>query len=286
MGRAINISTNLVNMAGWRFTRGRVHFSQTYRFPAGGYVVVAADVAAFQLKYPGKQCYWRWTANWPTAPKLIELTTALGETVNSVHYATEGDWARREHGNGASPVLSITRSGSTATVTVLPSRLHRQRRCHYFRADQAEYNGRFVVSGVSRAHSHYRDRHARLSGTGNIVSRWVVDDGFSGCRVLLSERLWQLSRTGKSNIDNNSGQNWLPSVGTQRHSRTRQFRSHQQHRAIISEVTHFPPVPRPTENVAITARISDELANGIQNVTLFFIATTAARPGIQQHDHV
>src|SRR5262249_29942416 len=114
-----NVSTNLINLTDWRFTKGVDFTFPNVSMPAGGYLVVAADVAAFQTQYPGvTNVVGGWNGSLANSAETIELTTALGETVNSVRYASEGDWARRERGNGPSPVISLTRSGSTATVNV------------------------------------------------------------------------------------------------------------------------------------------------------------------------
>src|SRR4030095_393117 len=49
-----NIGTNAVNLRGWRFSKGIDYTVTTDTVIApGGYLVVAADTDAFQLRYPG-----------------------------------------------------------------------------------------------------------------------------------------------------------------------------------------------------------------------------------------
>ena len=113
-----NVSTNLVNLTGWQFTKGVDFTFPNISMPAGSYLVVAANLQAFKAKYPTvTNVIGGWTGSLGNNGNTIELSTPLGEEVNSLHYATEGDWALRERGNGPSRVLSITRSGTTATVT-------------------------------------------------------------------------------------------------------------------------------------------------------------------------
>ena len=48
---------------------------------------------------------------------------------------------------------------------------------------------------------------------------------------------------------------------------------------LIEEVTHSPAIPKSSDSVAITARITDELANGVGSVTLFYRDHTANGAG-------
>src|SRR5262249_37389379 len=108
-----NVTTNLLNLTGWRFTRGVNFTFPNVAIPGNGYLVVAAEVTAFQTKYPNvTNVIGGWAGQLANSDETIELVTALGDTVNSVHYASEGDWARRERGLGAQQVLSIVRNGT------------------------------------------------------------------------------------------------------------------------------------------------------------------------------
>jgi CotH kinase protein/Lamin Tail Domain/Right handed beta helix region len=88
-----------VNLAGWRLSGG-VHFV----FPdvtlgAGEYLVVAADVATFETKYPGVgNVVGNWQGKLSDSGETIELVDDSGVQIDRVHYADEGDWAVRELG--------------------------------------------------------------------------------------------------------------------------------------------------------------------------------------------
>jgi len=83
----------------------------------------------------------------------------VGGTVDSVTYADEGDWAARENSRGVSLVENltrdlrisgITRSGSVATVTTVAAHgLTNGASVTIRGANEAEYNGTFVVGGVT-----------------------------------------------------------------------------------------------------------------------------------------
>ena len=146
----LNVSSNLINLAGWRFTKGLGFTFPNVSIAPNGYLVVAANMASFQAKYPGiNNVIGGWTGQLANTDETIELSSALGETVNSVHYATEGDWARRERGRGAQRISNMVRSGSTATVTIFGHGYANNDQVIISGANQAEYNGRFTVSGIT-----------------------------------------------------------------------------------------------------------------------------------------
>lgn len=86
-----------VDVSGWKFTKG-VQFT----FPAGttiapgGYLVVAADGAAFAAKYPGVTNFVAgWSGTLSNSGNKVKLEDALGATRDEVNYADDGDWAER-----------------------------------------------------------------------------------------------------------------------------------------------------------------------------------------------
>ena len=98
-----NLDTAPVNLNGWKFTKGVDYTFPDVSIPAGGHLVVVANVAAFQAKYPGVTNFvGPWSGDLANNGQTIRLETSLGETVNEVGYASEGDWATRIRG----PVLS------------------------------------------------------------------------------------------------------------------------------------------------------------------------------------
>src|SRR5258705_11037342 len=48
-----NRGTNAANLAGWRISDGASYTFPNVTIPVGGYLVVAADVSAFQILHPG-----------------------------------------------------------------------------------------------------------------------------------------------------------------------------------------------------------------------------------------
>jgi hypothetical protein len=94
-----NLDTAPINLNGWRFSKGINYTFGNVTIPAGGYIVVVANTAAFQAKYPGLNNFvGPWIGNLANNGEKVRLETALGETVNEVDYATEGDWASRARG--------------------------------------------------------------------------------------------------------------------------------------------------------------------------------------------
>ena len=88
-----------VSVGGWQFTRGISFVLPPITLAPGDYLVVAADVAAFQAKYPGvTNVVGGWTGSLSDSGETIELVDALGRVMDRVQYADEGDWAQRRRG--------------------------------------------------------------------------------------------------------------------------------------------------------------------------------------------
>jgi Lamin Tail Domain/CotH kinase protein/Bacterial TSP3 repeat len=92
-------STN-VNVGGWQITSAvKFKFPPDTIITAGGYYVVAADLATFAGKYPGvDNVAGGWEGTLSNSRNNIQLEDGAGHTVDSVQYADEGDWAQREEG--------------------------------------------------------------------------------------------------------------------------------------------------------------------------------------------
>ena len=86
-----------VNLAGWRLSQGlRFTFPEVV-LPAGHYLVVAAKVATFTHLYPGvTNVVGDWDGILSNNRNTIGLEDASGRRVDSVTYASEGDWAVRQ----------------------------------------------------------------------------------------------------------------------------------------------------------------------------------------------
>jgi hypothetical protein len=268
-----NVSGEAINLANWRFTRGIQFTFPAVSLPAGGYLVVAANLAAFQADYPGvTNAVGGWAGRLSNNGETLELVTAQGEVVNTVRYASEGDWARRERGHGASLVTRITRNGSTATVNLFGHDYTSTDLVMISGADQPEYNGVFAISSLTSDTFRITVPGEPASpATGRIICRQVRDNGASGWS-------WFSPADGYGSslelvnpaLPNNHGQCWqasVPAGGTPGQANSMLATNVA---PLILDVTHFPPVPKSTDTVAITARVQDELAPGVQSVRLFY----------------
>ena len=277
-----NVSTNLVNLAGWSFARGVNFTFPNLAIPAGGHLVVAADTNSFKARYPGvNNVIGNWTGRLANSDENIELVTPLGEQVDQVHYATEGDWAIRARGRPARLVSRITLAGNTATVTIQGHGYGNNEQVIISGADQPEYNGRFSIGGIGTSTFTYTVPGTPASpATGTIVCRHIVDNNASGWTWLCpADGLGSTLELINPAANNNVGQNWLSStalngtpgaVNSVRSNNVAPF---------LLDVKHFPPVPRSTDPVAITARVQDELPAGVTNVTLFWRTASSSNPG-------
>lgn len=95
-----NAAAEPVNLAGWRLSQGVSFPFTNVSIPAGGFLVVAANVQKFQTAYPEvTNVVGNWTGKLRNNGEEIQLENAAGETVDKVQYRTEGDWALRRPGD-------------------------------------------------------------------------------------------------------------------------------------------------------------------------------------------
>jgi hypothetical protein len=89
-----------VSLAGWRLTNGvDFAFPNDVTIGVGEYLVVAADVNTFTAEHPGVTNFvGGWKGRLSNSGEMVELTDDLGDWIDRVRYADEGDWARRELG--------------------------------------------------------------------------------------------------------------------------------------------------------------------------------------------
>jgi fibronectin type 3 domain-containing protein len=95
-----NRSATAVNLSGWQFVDGvNFTFPMNTQLGAGNYLVVAANVAAFQASHPGvTNVIGGWTGELSNSGEQIDLVDADGNRIDQVEYADEGDWATRRRG--------------------------------------------------------------------------------------------------------------------------------------------------------------------------------------------
>ena len=94
-----NTGGTSANLTSWKFTKGVTFTFPNVSIPAGGRLVVAANLATFNAKYPSVlNVVGGWTGTLNNDSEQIELEDANGKQVDSVRYADEGDWAVRQRG--------------------------------------------------------------------------------------------------------------------------------------------------------------------------------------------
>ncbi len=102
-----NSGTNAVNVRGWQFTKGVAFSFPDAVIPSGGYLIVTADSdtawfkESYRTEYPpvmAATVLGGWTGVLGNNGETIELVDGTGQPVDSIAYATEGDWARRREG--------------------------------------------------------------------------------------------------------------------------------------------------------------------------------------------
>lgn len=88
-----------VNLAGWTLSGGVDLTLPAYTLGPGQYVAVAANVAAFDAKYPSvANVIGGWDGKLSNRTDTIQLRDDVGRQVDAVTYFDEGDWATREAG--------------------------------------------------------------------------------------------------------------------------------------------------------------------------------------------
>jgi hypothetical protein len=95
----LNKGATAVNVTGWKLVSGVQFTFPNATIPPAGYLVVAANVAAFTAKYPGvTNVVGNWTGILNNSGEDIDLDDASGGRVDSVDYADRGDWGIRQRG--------------------------------------------------------------------------------------------------------------------------------------------------------------------------------------------
>lgn len=104
-----NADTDLIDLSGWRVTRGvDFTFPTNSSLAPGASLVVAADVATFSVRHPGvTNLVGGWLGALSHDGEELRLEDAQGNLVNSVAFAPEGDWAVRRIG----PLDRLDRQG-------------------------------------------------------------------------------------------------------------------------------------------------------------------------------
>ncbi|MCB9544517.1 MAG: lamin tail domain-containing protein [Myxococcales bacterium] len=100
-----------VDLEGWRLVDGvRFTFPAGAVLPAGGYLVVARDAAAFAEAHPGVAVVGDLSGGLGNSGERLALHDACGELVDEVRYVDGGRWPAAADGEGASLELRDPRA--------------------------------------------------------------------------------------------------------------------------------------------------------------------------------
>jgi len=256
-----NNTTNPVNLAGWRFSKGVDFAFPGISIPGGDYLVIAADLAAFNLKYPGvTNVIGGWSGKMKTH---LELKDAAGHIVSDVNFSSGGEWGERLYGSGEKLAWSVVRNGATATVYA-DTYARAADSMIISGADQPEYNGTFSASGITYTSFNYPVSGTPDSpATGTIAVRQITDYGRVGWAwSSRADGLGSSLELINPNLPNAYGQNWRANHLHGTPGRANTF-TRTNSAPLILDVQHFPNVPRSTNTITITARVLDEDTPGV-----------------------
>ena len=91
-----NTTDAAVNLGQWELESAVRFTFPDVTIGAGEYLVVAADLAAFEARYPTvTNVVGGWSGRLSNSTETIELVDAAGDTIDEVTYADEGDWSLR-----------------------------------------------------------------------------------------------------------------------------------------------------------------------------------------------
>jgi plastocyanin len=120
-----NINPTPLNLTGVTFTRGIIYtFPSGTIVPAGGYIVICKNLAAFQATFPSVTALeWGGTSTNALSNngEAIVLRDALGNLVDSVSYGILAPWPTTPNGQGPSLVLCDPSSDNTDPANWLAS---------------------------------------------------------------------------------------------------------------------------------------------------------------------
>jgi hypothetical protein len=103
-----------VDVSGWELSEGVDYsFAAGTSIPAGGYLVVAWDPAAFTTRHPGVTAVGPWSGQLSGSGETITLRDANRNTVDKVTYADGGRWSEWADGGGSSLELRDARADNS-----------------------------------------------------------------------------------------------------------------------------------------------------------------------------
>ncbi len=110
-----NRGAQVVDLTGWRLDDGvDFTFGAGSTLPAGGWLVVANDVAAFTAAHPGVPVAGPFGGNLSRGGERIVLRDGVGNLVDEVSYSDARPWPEAADGGGSSLELSDARADNAA----------------------------------------------------------------------------------------------------------------------------------------------------------------------------
>ena len=198
----LNVGDETIDLTGWALNRGVDFIFPSVVLEPGAYLVVAADVDAFNALHPGvTDVVGGWEGRLSNSRDEIEVEDAAGERVDLVAYADEGDFADR------------------------------------------------VSFGASW--------------------EWVSDADGGGKSLELRNPA----------LPNEAGRNWSASVPDNGTPGAPNSNASPDIAPLILDLAHFPPVPRSSETVTVTAQVLDESSVGLSARLWYRNATSGSLPG-------
>jgi hypothetical protein len=111
-----NVSAETVNLDGAQFTKGVGFTFPLMTLAPGNFVIVAADVEAFSVRYgSGLPVAGQYAGTLDDGGELLTLVTWEGSDSGSVTFDNSGEWAGRADGKGSSLELINTASAAIST---------------------------------------------------------------------------------------------------------------------------------------------------------------------------
>src|SRR5438477_482721 len=156
-----------------------------------------------------------------------------------------------------------------------------------FGADQPEYNGTFVIGGVTNTSFTYTMASApsATTATGLILSRYLIDHGHSGWHwVSFADGLGKSLELRNPTLSNNDGQNWGPSTPDQGTPGAANSIASANIAPEITNVAQTPLVPKSTDVVTVTFEMKDELATGNSALLHWRVDGAASFTSVSMHD--
>lgn len=289
-----NRGTGQVNLHGWRLTKGLAYTFTNTTLPAGGYLVVAANVAAFRARYPSvTNVVGDWVGHLANNGDELGLVNAKGDLINHVPYASQGDWASRIQGLGERQITSLTRNGNTATAFVFGHDYENGDQVRISGADQSAYNGVFTIGNcTSSTFTFSLSGTASSPATGVVICRLINRRSFSGWAwSSLADGLGRSLELVNDSLPNQFGQNWTASRTLDGTPGAPNSVATNNVAPLILAVQHYPLVPRSSDPVTIRAQLLDEQSAGVSAAVWYRNASTspagpwASTPLLDDGDH-